>query len=139
MQAKPRGLPFPASQYLTTSVNFMKGFDYIIVGSGSAGAVLATRLTENSDIRVLVLEAGSRDNGFWLKLPVGYFRSIYDPRHSHLYKTEPDLGIAGRQMDCPRGRVLGGSGAINGLIFIRGQREDFDDWRDLGAKGWGYD
>ncbi len=116
----------------------MKGYDYIIVGSGSAGAVLATRLTENPDVRVLVLEAGARDTGFWLKLPVGYYRSIYG-RHSHLYRSEPDPGIAGRQMDCPRGRVLGGSGAINGLIFIRGQRQDFDDWRDLGAEGWGYD
>lgn len=116
----------------------MKGYDYVIVGSGSAGALLAARLTENPDVRVLVLEAGGPDRGFWLKLPVGYFRSIYDPRHSHLYKSEPDDGIAGRQMDCPRGRVLGGSGAINGLIFIRGQKEDFDDWRDMGADGWGY-
>ena len=117
----------------------MKGFDYIIVGSGSAGALLATRLSENPDVRVLVIEAGSKDTGFWLKLPVGYFRSIYDPRHSHLYRSETDPGIAGRQMDCPRGRVLGGSGAINGLIFIRGQRQDFDDWQGLGAQGWGYD
>ena len=116
----------------------MKGYDYIIVGSGSAGALLATRLTENPDVRVLVIEAGSKDTGFWLKLPVGYFRSIYDPRFAHLYKSEPDPGIAGRQMDCPRGRVLGGSGAINGLIFIRGQRQDFDDWQELGATGWGY-
>jgi len=116
----------------------MEGYDYIIVGSGSAGSVLAARLMENPDLRVLVIEAGSRDTGFWLKLPVGYFRSIYDPRYSHLYRSEPDPGIAGRQMDCPRGRVLGGSGAINGLIFIRGQSQDFDDWRDLGARGWGY-
>lgn len=116
----------------------MAEFDYIIVGSGTAGATLASRLTEDETCRVLVLEAGGRDLGFWLKLPVGYYKSIYDKRFSHLYRSEPEAGISGRQMDCPRGRVLGGSSSINGLIYIRGQHEDFDDWESMGAKGWGY-
>ncbi|MDA4846820.1 GMC family oxidoreductase [Hoeflea poritis] len=113
-------------------------FDYIIVGSGTAGSVLAARLSEDEDCRVLVLEAGGSDRGFWQRLPVGYFRSIYDGRVSHLYKGAPDDGIAGRRMDAPRGRVVGGSSSINGLIYIRGQSEDFDDWQALGATGWGH-
>ncbi|MXW86130.1 MAG: choline dehydrogenase [Boseongicola sp. SB0667_bin_21] len=113
-------------------------FDYIIVGSGTAGATLAARLSEDEACRVLVLEAGGTDRRFWLRLPVGYFKSIYNEKVSHLFKGDPDAGIAGRAMDVPRGRVLGGSSSINGLIYIRGQREDFDDWERLGATGWRY-
>mgnify|MGYP003624340014 CR=1 FL=1 len=116
----------------------MSDYDYIIVGSGTAGATLAARLTEDPDCRVLVLEAGGSDHNFWLKLPVGYYKSIYNPAYSHLYRSEPDEGINGRQIDCPRGRVIGGSSSINGLIFIRGQHGDFDDWARLGAQGWDY-
>lgn len=115
-----------------------EAFDYIIVGSGTAGSVLAARLSEDPLCRVLVLEAGGSDRGFWQRLPVGYFRSIYDSRVSHLYQGAPDEGIAGRRMDMPRGRVVGGSSSINGLIFIRGQQEDFDDWEALGATGWSF-
>lgn len=104
----------------------MQGFDYIITGSGTAGATLAARLSEDEAARVLVLEGGGADKGFWLKLPVGYFKSIYDSRVSHLYRGEQDPGIAGRRMDCPRGRVVGGSSSINGLIYIRGQHALFD-------------
>ena len=114
----------------------MSGYDYVIVGSGTAGATLAARLTEDPSCRVLVLEAGGPDRNFWLKVPVGYYKAIYNSTFSHLYKSEPDPGIAGRQMDCPRGRVIGGSSSINGLIFIRGQHDDFDDWARLGAQGW---
>ena len=92
----------------------MTGFDYIIIGSGTAGATLAARLSEDNTARVLVLEGGGRDRGFWLKMPVGYYKTIYDSRVSHLYHGDPDPGIAGRRMDCPRGRVVGGSSAING-------------------------
>lgn len=115
-----------------------RSFDYIIVGTGTAGSTLAARLSEDRSTRVLVLEAGGWDRGFWLKLPVGYFKSIYDPGVSHLYRGAPDPGIAQRRMDCPRGRVVGGSSSINGLIWIRGQAEDFEDWQQLGAEGWGY-
>lgn len=117
----------------------MGGYDYIIVGAGTAGCTLAARLSSQRDCRILLLEAGGPDKGFWLRLPVGYFKSIYDERVSHLYRSEPDDGIAGRRMDCPRGRVVGGSSSINGLIYIRGQRQDFDDWAAAGATGWGYD
>jgi choline dehydrogenase len=115
-----------------------EAFDYVIIGSGSAGSLVASRLSENGDARVLVLEAGGRDRGFWLRLPVGYFKSIYNKKFSHLYKSEPDEGVAGRQIDCPRGRVVGGSSSINGLIFIRGQHADFDDWAAMGAEGWAH-
>lgn len=116
----------------------MEGYDYVIVGSGTAGSTLAARLTEDPAIRVLVLECGGADRGFWLKLPVGYYKSIYDARVSHLYRGQPDSGIADRSMDCPRGRVVGGSSSINGLIYIRGQHQDFDQWQALGADGWSY-
>lgn len=117
---------------------YAKGYDYVIIGSGTAGSTMASRLSEDENCRVLVLEAGGSDRGFWLRLPVGYFKSIYNSKVSHLYKSEPDAGLDGRQMDCPRGRVLGGSSSINGLIFIRGQHSDFDDWAELGATGWDY-
>lgn len=113
-------------------------YDYIIVGAGSAGSLLANRLSANPDHRVLLLEAGRADRNFWLKLPVGYFRAIYDDRFSRQFDTEPGEGSGGRNIVWPRGRVLGGSSSINGLIFIRGQHEDFDDWARLGATDWSF-
>ena len=100
--------------------------------------MVANRLSADPACRVLLLEAGGSDRNFWLKLPVGYYRTIYNERFSRLFKTEPSEGTGGRSIIWPRGRVLGGSSSINGLIFIRGQHEDFDDWERLGAAGWSY-
>jgi choline dehydrogenase len=128
---------WPVGKNMTTP-KLDSGFDYIIVGAGSAGCVLANRLSADPACRVLLLEAGGATHGFWVRLPVGYFRTINDQRYSWQFPLVPQAATAGRPMVWPRGKVLGGSSAINGLLYIRGQRQDFDDWAALGATGWGY-
>jgi len=105
---------------------------------GSAGCVLANRLSENPGNRVLLLEAGGPDTNPWIHVPVGYFKTMHNPKTDWCYVTEPDAGIANRQLQWPRGKVLGGSSSINGLLYVRGQREDYDRWVELGNEGWSY-
>ncbi len=114
-------------------------FDYIIVGAGSAGCVLADRLSASGRERVLVLEAGGTDGRLWIKLPIGYGRTFADPTVNWRYQTEPNPGLGGRTMYWPRGRVVGGSSSINALVYCRGMPVDFDDWRAMGNLGWGWD
>jgi len=114
-------------------------FDYIIVGAGSAGCVLANRLSEEPGARVLVLEAGGRDNWIWFHIPVGYLFAIGDPRADWMFRTVPSPGLNGRDLAYPRGKVIGGCSAINGMIYMRGQAADYDRWRQLGLTGWGWD
>ena len=111
-------------------------FDYIIVGAGSAGCAIANRLSENGQYSVALLEAGGKDTNPWIHIPVGYFKTMGNPKTDWRYKTEADDGINGRSIPWPRGRVLGGSSSINGLLYVRGQSQDFDNWRDLGNSGW---
>lgn len=113
-------------------------YDYIIVGAGSAGCVMANRLTASGEHRVLLLEAGPPDNTPWIHVPLGYGKAIYDDRYTRQYETEPDPGMAGRKLVWPRGIVLGGSSSINGMIFIRGQAQDYDGWAALGNAGWAW-
>ena len=114
-------------------------FDYIIIGAGSAGCVFANRLSDNPANRVLLLEAGGKDNYIWVKIPVGYLYCIGNPRTDWMMKTEAEAGLNGRSLVYPRGRILGGCSSINGMIYMRGQSRDYDHWRQLGNTGWGWD
>ena len=113
-------------------------YDYIIVGAGSAGCVLANRLSADPGSRVLILEAGGRDNWIWFHIPVGYLFAIGNPRSDWMFKTEAVPGLNGRALNYPRGKVIGGSSSINAMIYMRGQAQDYDHWRQLGLSGWGW-
>ena len=114
-------------------------FDYIIVGSGSAGSVLADRLTASGKHRVLLLEAGGTDWRFYVQMPLGYGKTFYDKSVNWMYKAEPDPGLNGQSDFYPRGKLLGGSSSINAMVYIRGHRQDYEDWRAAGNVGWGWD
>ncbi|GJL80495.1 MAG: choline dehydrogenase [marine bacterium B5-7] len=116
----------------------MNQYDYIIVGAGSAGCVLANRLSANPDTRVLLIEAGPTDRYPWIHIPIGYAKTMFNKKYNWCFYTEPDNGMNGRRVYWPRGKVLGGSSAINGLIYIRGQHADYDHWENLGNTGWGW-
>ncbi|HTV37584.1 MAG TPA: GMC family oxidoreductase N-terminal domain-containing protein [Xanthobacteraceae bacterium] len=114
-------------------------YDYVIVGAGSAGCLLANRLSADAGRRVLVLEAGGRDNWIWFHIPVGYLFAIGNPRSDWCFKTEAEQGLNGRVLNYPRGKAIGGSSSINAMIYMRGQAADYDHWRQLGLSGWGWD
>ncbi|WP_068115078.1 GMC family oxidoreductase [Tropicimonas marinistellae] len=114
-------------------------YDYVIVGAGSSGCVLANRLSEQPETRVLLLEAGGSDNYHWVHIPVGYLYCIGNPRTDWGYKTQPCDGLLGRSLLYPRGRLIGGCSSINGMLYLRGQAADYDGWRQMGLSGWGWD
>ena len=113
--------------------------DFVVIGAGSAGCVMAARLSEDPATKVVLLEAGGRDTNQWIHIPLGFGKTFADARVNWCYETEADPGIGGRRIFWPRGKVLGGSSSINGMVYIRGQKEDFDHWRQLGNTGWSFD
>jgi choline dehydrogenase len=117
----------------------MDEFDYVIVGAGSAGCVLANRLTSIKSNKILLLEAGGKDNYPWIHIPVGYYKTMHNPKTDWCFKTEPDETMNNRSINYPRGKTLGGSSSINGLLYIRGQEQDYNMWRQLGNIGWSWD
>lgn len=114
-------------------------YDYVIVGAGSAGCVLANRLSADPAVRVLLLEAGGKDDYFWISVPLALFKTLGNPRTDWCYKSEPEPGLNGRVIPVPRGRVLGGTSSINGMVYTRGQARDYDQWRQMGNRGWSWD
>lgn len=117
----------------------LQEFDFVVCGAGSAGCVLANRLSENGKHTVALIEGGGADNWIWFHIPVGYLFAIGNPRADWMFRTEPSAGLNGRDLAYPRGKVLGGSSAINAMIYMRGQSQDYDRWRDMGLQGWGWD
>jgi choline dehydrogenase len=111
-------------------------YDFVVIGAGSAGCVVANRLSADPKLQVALLEAGPPDRSFWIHLPIGYGKTMWDPKVNWRFYTEPEPNMAGRKIYWPRGRTLGGSSSINGLIAIRGQAEDYDQWQALGNGGW---
>ncbi len=122
-----------------TAARLEGDFDYIVVGAGSAGCVMANRLSANRKVARLLLEAGGSDNWIWFHIPVGYLYAMGNPRADWLFQTEKEPGLNGRALNYPRGKVIGGCSAINGMISMRGQAQDYDHWRQLGLTGWGWD
>jgi len=117
----------------------VRDYDFVVVGAGSAGCVIASRLSENPDCSVLLLESGGADTNPWIHIPLGYAKTLFNPTLNWRYPTEPEPGLDMRSIDIGAGRVLGGSSSINGMVYIRGQREDYDEWARLGNTGWAYD
>lgn len=113
-------------------------YDYIVVGAGSAGCILANRLSASGQYSVLLLEAGGKDSSFWFRIPVGFTKTYYNATYNWMYYSEPEPALANRALYCPRGKVQGGSGAINAMVYVRGQPQDFDDWAAAGNPGWSY-
>ena len=125
-------------RYKTTMWGIEMNYDYIIIGAGSAGCVLANRLSENPKNTVLLLEAGDKDTNLWIHIPVGFTKTLNNPEVNWCFETEPEDNVSGRRIPIPRGRVLGGSSSINGMLYVRGQALDFDVWGQLGNRGWSY-
>ena len=125
-------------RYKTTVWGIEMNYDYIIIGAGSAGCVLANRLSENPKNTVLLLEAGDKDTNLWIHIPVGFTKTLNNPEVNWCFETEPEDNVSGRRIPIPRGRVLGGSSSINGMLYVRGQALDFDVWGQLGNRGWSY-
>ena len=121
-----------------SKIRFDAEYDVVVLGAGSAGCVLAARLTENPNVSLCVIEAGGRDRNPWIHIPMGFGKLVPDPKMNWGYETEEEPGLEGRKIVWPRGKVLGGSGSINGMVFLRGAPTDYDSWETLGAKGWSY-